>query len=176
MSGNIIHEDGRIYREGDGVATIVSPYDPEFYLNIEEGIKPLVSALTRKGYLTMSSCAGHYAYSRGHIAIAFPDSDHCHRFANNLILSTDLHNSSIKFKVITDYDDMNEDNKINMINYLNSIYHRGYEDYYFIEISIGENTKSNIYSIWQMIKNVWHREQDKRSLEVAFNAMEPYGM
>ena len=59
---NIIHKNGRIYldiKDGKLTANSVSPYSEKFWLNIENGIKPLVEAFYKKRYLTYSSCESH---------------------------------------------------------------------------------------------------------------------
>lgn len=55
---NKLQPDGRI-NMGDGTAASVSPYSKHYRSQIEDGIWPLVEVLCLKGYLTVSSCAGH---------------------------------------------------------------------------------------------------------------------
>lgn len=56
---NKLQPDGRINMDGNGTAASVSPYSKHYRSQIEDGIWPLVKTLHLKGYLTVSSCAGH---------------------------------------------------------------------------------------------------------------------
>lgn len=72
------NSDGRINRydpsTGIYAANSVSPHADQFLeLNIEAGIKPVVTALLEKGYFTYSSCAGHCLSDRRFVGIAFPN-------------------------------------------------------------------------------------------------------
>jgi hypothetical protein len=55
---NKLHSDGRINIDGESSAS-VSPYSEHFRSQVETGIWPLVEALYTRGYLPVSSCAGH---------------------------------------------------------------------------------------------------------------------
>ena len=55
---NKLQPDGRINIDGDSSAS-VSPYSDHFRSQVEDGIWPLVETLYLKGYLPVSSCAGH---------------------------------------------------------------------------------------------------------------------
>lgn len=66
---NKLQPDGRINMDGNGTAASVSPYSKHYRSQVEDGIWPLVSILHNKGYLTVSSCAGH----RGNIFKEFDD-------------------------------------------------------------------------------------------------------
>lgn len=55
---NKLQADGRI-NMGNGTAASISPYSKHYRSQIEDGIWPLVELLYNKGYLTVSSCAGH---------------------------------------------------------------------------------------------------------------------
>lgn len=55
---NTLQPDGRI-NMGNGTAASVSPYSKHYRSQVEDGIWPLVHLLHTKGYLTVSSCAGH---------------------------------------------------------------------------------------------------------------------
>lgn len=60
-------------QEGYATSVSVSPYDPNFYDSIEDGIKPVVRALVAKGYLTLASCEGHSFRDDAHVYVAFGD-------------------------------------------------------------------------------------------------------
>ena len=66
---NKLQPDGRINMDGNGTAASVSPYSKHFRSQVEDGIWPLVEILHLKGYLPISSCAGH----RGNILKEFDD-------------------------------------------------------------------------------------------------------
>ena len=55
---NKLQPDGRINIDGKSSAS-VSPYSQYFRSQVEDGIWPLVEVLYQKGYLPVSSCAGH---------------------------------------------------------------------------------------------------------------------
>ena len=55
---NKLQPDGRI-NMGNGTAASVSPYSKHYRSQVEDGIWPLVELFHLKGYLTVSSCAGH---------------------------------------------------------------------------------------------------------------------
>lgn len=55
---NTLQADGRINIDGASSAS-VSPYSEHFKSQVEPGIWPLVHTLYLKGYLPVSSCAGH---------------------------------------------------------------------------------------------------------------------
>lgn len=164
-SGNILHDDGRIYVDGDGIAQTVSPYAPDFYENIEEGIKPLVQALTIKNYLTYSSCAGHQAVKRRFVAVAFPDKESCRDFVDAVRSNCNHWLINYKIKYGTDYYFVDENNVMFHTNFLNTqIYYRGYSDYWFVEISIGKNTPPTIDNFPSIIGKKLFRERATRQL------------
>jgi len=61
---NTVHADGRINIDGASSAS-VSPYSEHFRSQVEDGIWPLVNTLYNRGYLPVSSCAGHRSTLRG---------------------------------------------------------------------------------------------------------------
>jgi len=175
-SGNILHSDGRIYVDGDGIAQTLSPYAPDFYENIEEEIKPLVSALVAKGYLTYSSCAGHQAVKRRFVAIAFPDKESCRKFVNAARLTYSHWLVSYQVKYGTDYYFVDESNVMFHTNFLNTeIFYRGYSDYWFVELSIGKNTPPSFKNIISILAKKFLREKVTNKLVKAIYSQEfPY--
>jgi hypothetical protein len=71
---------GRISVHGTGDA--VSPILPDFYNYIEPEIRPVVAALRRRGYFTVSSCAGHPGTDSAtrHVVVAFRTTAGASRF------------------------------------------------------------------------------------------------
>lgn len=175
-SGNILHPDGRIYVDGDGIAQTVSPYAVDFYENIEEEIKPVVGALTAKGYLTYSSCAGHQLVKRRFVAVAFPDKESCRSFVDSV---RKLYNHWLihyEIKHGTGYYFVDESNVMFHTNFLNTaVFHRGYEDYYFVEISIGKNTPPKIGNLIPILGKALFRDSVTKKLTKAIYSEEfPY--
>lgn len=164
-SGNYLHSDGRIFVDDDGIAQTVSPYSEDFYENIEDEIKPLVSALIKKGYLTYSSCAGHQAVKRRFVAVAFPDRISCIEFIGNL---KGLYNNFLidwQIKYGTDYYFVSEDNVMFHTNFLNTqIFYRGYQDYWFVEISIGKNTPPTLNNMLAILSKKLFRNYVTKKL------------
>lgn len=92
--------DGRINRfdptTGVYSANSLSPFSENFLdLNVEDGIKPLVEALIKKGYFTYSSCAGHCLIDRRFVGIAFHNEVAKIRFLNQMKF---LESHSVVFK------------------------------------------------------------------------------
>lgn len=155
---NTLHKNGRIYMKiddnGNLFANSVSPYSENFLLNIEEKIKPLVTALHNKRYLTYSSCEGHGLSYRRYVGIAFADEkdrNYVIEYIKNLKIfgvKTKTYDSVINQHVSVGKNSpqYNEkfNNQINPISYeeeaktFNIQFHRNYERYYFLEIIILE--------------------------------------
>ena len=154
---NSKNKDGRINYGTDSNGRIlshsVSPYAKTFWSNIEQGIKPLVEALYNKMFLTISSCEGHDYTSRRFVAVVLPSEDyakllarqignmtfleydifHCSKYMNQVL---DVNEKINKVKDIGRVEDgMNADMAVVT---LNAMYHRGYDNYYVLEIIIGK--------------------------------------
>lgn len=141
---NIKHDNGRIFREGDGIADTISPYDTNFWDNIEDGIKPLIDAFMNKLYLPYSSCAGH---PRMFVAIATNGTEEANKLQTQLIQFGS--GIRVEIKGLDQYLDLDETGKfakgskrrIAQINFLNKIYMRGYANYMMVEITIEDHNK-----------------------------------
>ena len=59
---NKLNPDGSI-NLGNHINAIVSPYDTDFYNDIEEGVKDSVRTLLDMGYLTIASCDGNHEFN-----------------------------------------------------------------------------------------------------------------
>jgi hypothetical protein len=123
----------------EGMSPTLSPYAPNFWNHIDAGITPLVRAFTSKNYLPYSSCEGHSIFGRRFISLAFPDKESARKLSDQI---RRLNQTLITFKIKTplDYYHEGERDLEREIGWLNSIYLRGYQGYYFLEISIGENS------------------------------------
>lgn len=169
-SGNFAFDDGRIYRYGDGIANTVGIFEKEFILNIEYDVRKNVIALLDRGYLPFSSCQGHGIFGRGHIVVAFFDGEQCHLFAQNILRHSKCKNISIEFKTMDDYH--NTAPVSGFVNHLNALYKRNYENYYFVEISLGKNIECPL-NLWGAWKNLAHKWDDLVLLEHAIRLL-PY--
>jgi hypothetical protein len=71
---NRLHPHGRMYKgldkNGSVIGAAISPYYHEFQNQVDPEIAAIIMALRAKGYLTVSSCAGHPM--RSHITMCFP--------------------------------------------------------------------------------------------------------
>lgn len=170
QSGNYRHPDGRIFESGDGSAITVSPYAIDFWDNIEEEIKPLIQALCKKGYLTYSSCAGHQAVKRRFVAVAFPSKELARKFVYDIkqLYKNKMIHFDIKYS--TDYDGVDWLDIPSHTAFLNNLYYRGYEDYYFVEISIGRNTPPKLKNFFKILKKKFRREKITMKLVETINS------
>lgn len=175
-SGNILHGDGRIYEYGDGVSRTVSPYAADFSENIEEEIFELVDALIGKGYLTYSSCAGHQAVKRRFVSVAFPSIERAQKFVNHLKEIYESNLISYDLKYPTDYYGVSVSDLGANRDYLNELFCRGYSDYYFVELSIGKNTKPSLRNALQIIRKFLFRELVTFKLVKAVSRIPEYDM
>lgn len=174
-SGNIRHEDGRIFQHGDGVSVTVSPYAPDFIDNIEDDIRPLVQAFMAKGYLPYSSCAGHTYKKRRFVALAFHSAHSAHIFKDMFEHFKNYewgHILDVKVKdPVEDYEHDSEMDYDTQTNYLNHLYMRGYDEYYMVEISIGLNSHED--KQLTLDKATW-RDQATKQIENYVNRELPH--
>lgn len=83
---NRLQKNGRIYAtdiNGKYVAVSVNILHPLFETQIEQGIWPVVNALVKKGYLTVSSCEGHDG-SPCFVKLVFPNQNKAEEFVDGL--------------------------------------------------------------------------------------------
>lgn len=79
---NYKHPDGRIYASNPSetyYAVTVSPSNPKFRTQIEDGVFPVVQALLNKNYLPISSCEGH-GTGQLYVKIAFGTKESAEKF------------------------------------------------------------------------------------------------
>jgi hypothetical protein len=151
----------------DGESQTLSPFAPNFWNHIEPGIAPLVEAFVNKNYLPYSSCEGHSIFGRRFVALAFPDKKTCRKLADELRqVNTGI--LSFKIKHITDYYHnafkYGERDIPKEVGWLNSIYLRGYQDYYFLEVSIGDNSPPKIKNWALIFKKMLYRDYTTSAL------------
>ena len=175
---NVIHKNGRIYldiKDGKLTANSVSPYSEKFWLNIENGIKPLVEAFYKKRYLTYSSCESHGMDFRRYIGLAFCDEESREYVINhikalklfgiklNLLnsvvnIKTEINNKTKKPSFSKHQPEENyifnpEDEILNF----NVQFHRNYEKYYFLEIELFPAISYQYEGIFKEIKKIFLR-------------------
>lgn len=93
---NKLHPDGRIYYKlYPKTSMTCSPFHKLFHTQIEEGIKPIVNLLIKKGYFTLGSCEGHISEG-GHAYVSF--------IVENINNINDVKDKISKIKQITTYN------------------------------------------------------------------------
>jgi hypothetical protein len=121
MNYNKKHSDGRINIK-PGKSYIISPYDPNFYDQIESGVRLGVKHLIELGYLTVGSCDGKHSLREGaHITIIFPDI--------SSLNNTKIHLDKLGVEYYDDYS-----YKALAVEQINNIFLRNYENYYFLSV------------------------------------------
>ncbi len=172
---NIVHEDGRIYMQlgEDGLlyANSVSPYAEKFWENVEPKIKPLVSILVEKRYLTYSSCEGHGYSFRRYVGLAFSDENSRQYVIDfisslkikgvklNVLNSVSNQKIDLKHKRNLKYSEKYNPNEIEQkegeVKSFNIQFHRKYEEYFFLEIIILEAIDLNLSFFKKPVYNLW---------------------
>lgn len=159
---NRMNSDGRINCEGlyeDGVVAVsVSPINPKFRSQIEDGVWPFIECLVDKNYFTMSCCEGHddRMGDEFYITLASPDKNELLLIGNKvknirgckITYSDSLANNSIVW-----HEDGNQLKTIERLytadlklesEDINNMFMRNYSRYYFLTIALFSN-KDNIY-------------------------------
>lgn len=165
---NKLMPDGRIFggydEDGRYYAVTVSPYFSEFESQIEEGIRPLVSAIRDKGYLTCSSCYGHP--KRAMVVVCFPTARSREEFTEvvrkesiptlaieyrdsmvNVGVSTDRR-GRVQFSKDLEFDHSFEGHRSMEVASFNGVFLRNYDDYFFLHITVLDD----YHPIFQPIK------------------------
>jgi len=123
----------------------VSPYEPNFEDNLEEGIKEVVFAFLNKNYMTINSCEGHDSgWDNPYITLAFVEENEREDIIKKMkkipfvtfelkkyifnIKFVDKNNK--KFKII---DESNYDVKLEAQS-VNNLYLKKYKNYCYLEI------------------------------------------
>jgi len=167
---NWLHADGRIYASEAGEeykVAEVSPYNPNFRSQIEEGVWPLVSALTNKGYLTCSSCEGHGWDLNCRVSLVTPSLES----ATKLVEELKLDHWDIKVKMdsqhflfgtnpgreiwskesstkTTKNTLTREELKLKVFPYYNKIFCRNYEEYFYIDMHLSKYCGKGLLWNW----------------------------
>ncbi len=159
---NRMNSNGKINCEGlyeDGVVAIsVSPINPKFRSQIEDGVWPFIECLINKNYFTISSCEGHEDRSGDyfHITLTSPCKNELKVIENEVksIRGCKVSNKdsiagcsivwhedgkqlkTIETRTVVDIEGEAED--------INNMYLRKYPRYYFLTIDMFTN-KDDIY-------------------------------
>ena len=186
---NRMNSDGRINCEGlyeDGVVAVsVSPINPKFRSQIEDGVWPFIECLINKNYFTMSCCEGHNDRMGDHfyVTLASPcknelkvienEVEHIigckvtkkNSIANNTIVWHEDGNQlkTIENRTVVDVDAEAED--------INNMYLRKYSCYYFLTIDMFAN-KDDIFDEFNLtnLKNrIIYLIFNKKSLSELLN-------
>lgn len=150
----------------EGTSETISPYSSNFFNSIEKGILPLVTAFLEKGYLTYSSCEGHSIWGRRFIAFAFPNLEEANKFIINI---KNLKQSLISFKIKRSVDYYHDPkygqyNENGNTQWLNSVYLRGYKEYYFVELSLGLNSPPSVKNLGLILNKLINRDRVTKKL------------
>jgi hypothetical protein len=147
----------------NGYATSVSVgmHNPDFDSYIENGIRPVISALKNKGYLTLSSCEGHGITDDTRVVICFGHEGMLSAFKEALdpLTSLGLVMEHLKPQDYMEqstpytkaYDAIPELRKqgisvrekmtdLECTNCLNKLFNRGYKSYYLLRLVIVPGT------------------------------------
>ena len=144
---NWLHADGRIYASAAGKeyrVAEVSPYNPKFETQIEQGVWPIVNALVDKGYLTCASCEGHGWQVESYISLVTPTLESAIDLANQLKIApwTTTVNTN---RVIWDYTSAlkttkntldRDELKTKVFPYYNRIFRRNYGEYFYVDMHL----------------------------------------
>jgi hypothetical protein len=144
---NWLHKDGRIYASAPGEeyrVAEVSPYNPRFETQIEQGVWPIVKALVNKGYLTIASCEGHGWQVECYVSLVMPTLESATILAEQLMIDhwkiqvnteRSIYDYESSFKTTTKDMDRNE-LKTKVFPYYNKIFCRNYDEYFYIDMSL----------------------------------------
>lgn len=123
---NTRHPNGQIRVIGR-TNVIVSPYDDQFYSQIEDGIIDAVRILVDKGYLPISSCIGHNLFADAQCTVVV-DSN---RTADALI--NDLSKIGLLAETDRSFDHFG-------LIHINKLFMRSYTDVKYVKIFMYKNS------------------------------------
>ena len=179
------HADGRIHATPDGgayTAVSASIYHEKFRTQIEDGVWPIVEALTNKNYLPVSSCEGH-RYTRLFVSVAFGSPESANTFYNLLNNSIRLPTFFVrKRNTLSNQKSKVVDGKLETIKttvfdtqkeaqHLNKLFMRNYEKYYFVEFGLFEFIDNTyIYNYYMNLMKFIFRKFAERRLTQFFQS------
>jgi hypothetical protein len=173
---NYRHRDGRIYASkstDEYYAVSVSPYNPKFYTQIEDGVKDIIQNLVERNYLTLSCCEGHkHKLWTSHLffTVAFGDeTDACEfasRFSSIDGVTTEILNSIANVKQIpgrvVKYEQLDdiEHNVVEEYKDYNRLFGRSYSKYWLVRVELFARRKG-IKNLFWNIKNHFREKRLK---------------
>ena len=166
-------KDGRIHfktPDGKYIAVTVSPYHKDFRTQIEDGVWPIIKALQDKGYLTVSSCAGHVdPWTEFYFTLAFDTKENAHKFINSLSIEDTVFKEYESISNISQYGsneyrhiEDNEKNKPYEVRDMNILLFRNYTDYHYVRVEFNHSK----YKIWFDPFNIFsHHSLHKKTIK-----------
>jgi hypothetical protein len=167
------HKDGRIYcttNDGKYIAVVVSPYHKDFRTQIEDGVWPIIKSLQDKGYLTVSSCAGHVdPWKEFYFTIAFNTKENAHKFINDAPSEDSIFKEYESLSNISQYGsdeyrhiEDNEKNKFNEVRDMNISLFRNYDNYHYVRVEFNHSK----YKLWFNPFNIFgHHSLHKKAIK-----------
>ena len=165
-------KDGRIhYRTSDGkyIAVTVSPYHKDFRTQIEDGVWPIIKSLQDKGYLTVSSCAGHVdPWTEYYFTLAFDTKENAHKFINDMPSEDSVFKEYESLSNISQYEsneyrhiEDNEKNKLYEVRDMNILLFRNYDNYHYVRVEFNHSK----YKLWFDPFNIFsHHSLHKKTI------------
>ena len=136
---NKLHPDGSIKLDNKN-NVIVSPYDKDFYDEIEEDVKDSVRTLLEMKYLTIASCDGNHEFN-GDAQVTVVLSSK--QWAHNLIY--DLRQLGIKARRDTTFNHFS-------IDQINILFRRCYSKYACVKIYMYDSILNDVHFKKDIIK------------------------
>jgi hypothetical protein len=164
---NRMTKTGRINCEGiyqEGVIAIsVSPLNPKFQSQIENGVWPYVKCMLDKNYFSISSCEGHNDGTGDHfyITIACPYLDEIEIIENKIKnifgCKYTRFNSIAKYEIVWNsassnveairLREVNEEDYKKEADDINNMFLRNHSRYYFLKIDMFQNKDSIFFNL-----------------------------
>jgi len=154
---NKVFDNGRIHASKNAndvyetgyVALTVSPYDKEFFDELEPGVRPHIKALLDKGYLPISSCEGHYYDKQNmnwYVMLALGGNDIDIRMHN--IVHRIQHIPGLYFETRKKVNNTNQslrkvlelEDKKAEVEYMNKLFLKNYNHYEYLYIGLFKNS------------------------------------
>lgn len=142
-------QNGRIYNSDviGELSYTVSPFDSDFLLEIEIGIRSVIDNLVKKNYLPISCCEGHdnSMDQTPYFTVAFPSLATSSEFSNLFrpVPRTEVTIITLGQMCLVSEEEINMDPHIDYtdlefnkaVEYYNNLFLRNYEDYVFVKIA-----------------------------------------
>jgi hypothetical protein len=175
---NFLHKDGRIYASlpnEDYYAVTVSPLNPNFFTQIEPGVKDIIQSLLEKNYLPISSCEGHggsplfFRVAFGNLQLAEDFKKHLSsipffevHIANkisNIVQYEEFGKIKYRKRVVDEFISNKEEAKE-----INRLFKRSYDEVYFADCFL-HKVPSIWFELFHPIKTYKIRKDKRLNLE-----------